>query len=209
MSYEKFGKDIEIVLKAVKTARKVGATDEFWSLLSSEEKMRKVAEFLFPEHLVVPVDYDSDLMNIFPKKFVLTDQSKEKLTLIRGERKREAKVKVSMKIIHRGYPSDYYLGEQMNTDDALSAMKKVRCRPAIINELQALGEKYPGLQHEFDIVALGSVYSLFTPGEGEELYVPVLSSEKGEPKIKLESLSFHRNYDWKGNFRFASVSLIS
>ena len=130
--------------------------------------MRDVIEFLFPGHLMVSVDYDSDI-NIFDKKFTLTNFSKEKLVAIRGERKRGEKVKVPMKIINRGYPEGYDYKERIKTTyQAEEEIKKANCRPAIINELIALGEKHPGLQHEYDIVALGTCYSLFTPGVGKD-----------------------------------------
>lgn len=92
MSYEKFGKDIKTLLNAVETARRMGATDQFWKKLADEKTTREVIEFLFPEHLVVSVDYDVDI-NIFDKRFELTNDSRRKIISIKGERKREKKLR--------------------------------------------------------------------------------------------------------------------
>lgn len=112
-----------------------------------------------------------------------------------------------IKIIHRDYPEGYDYTEMVTTtDEAMSVIKKSGCISATINELMALGEEYPGLQFEYEIAALGTYYSLFTQGEGEGLYVPVLSTdEKGKPVTILKPLhSYEDEWDW---YRFAAVPL--
>ena len=51
-----------------------------------------------------------------------------------------------------------HYGKNMSTDAVLAAIDATGYRPATIEELLAFGAKYPELQREFPIVALGSVW---------------------------------------------------
>lgn len=51
-----------------------------------------------------------------------------------------------------------YFGRDMGTDDVLRELDKMSLRPANLKELLALGEKFPDIQREFPIIALGSVW---------------------------------------------------
>ena len=52
----------------------------------------------------------------------------------------------------------FYLDRYIESDDVITEMDKQGYRPATIEELLALDEKYPDLQKEFLIIALGSVW---------------------------------------------------
>ena len=68
----------------------------------------------------------------------------------------------------------FHFNKTMSSDKVKSEMEKQGFRPAKVEELLALGEKYPDLQKEFPITALGSVWqnphgnhsvpSLYWPG---------------------------------------------
>jgi hypothetical protein len=52
------------------------------------------------------------------------------------------------------YPPD----RDIESDDVVKELDQMGLRPATLQELCAFGEKYPDIQREFPIVALGSVY---------------------------------------------------
>lgn len=52
----------------------------------------------------------------------------------------------------------FHFDRYIESDDAIAEMDKQGYRPGKVEELLALGEKYPDLQKEFPIVALGSVW---------------------------------------------------
>jgi len=51
----------------------------------------------------------------------------------------------------------FHCAKDMSTAEAIAEMDKKGYRPITLKELLALGEKHPGLQREFPVVALGSV----------------------------------------------------
>lgn len=61
---------------------------------------------------------------------------------------RKGIVEVFVELIH--------FNRNISTDKALAELDKMGYRPAELQELLALGEKYPDLQREFPIIALGS-----------------------------------------------------
>lgn len=54
----------------------------------------------------------------------------------------------------------FHFNRYIKSDDAIAEMDRQGYRPGRIEELLALGEKYPDLQKEFSIVALGSVWRI-------------------------------------------------
>ena len=54
----------------------------------------------------------------------------------------------------------FHFGKSMTSEEAISKMEKSGYRSATIKELLSFGNKYPDLQREFPIVALGSVAKL-------------------------------------------------
>lgn len=89
-----------------------------------------------------------------------------------------------------------HLNKDMSTDAILAQLDKRGLRPALYEELLAFAAKYPELQKQFPIVALGSVFrfdgGLFSP------YVDWHDRER--------NLYFHWiDDDWLGFCRFLSV----
>lgn len=64
--------------------------------------------------------------------------------------KRVGKVETNVEFIH--------FDRNISSDDALKELDKMGYRPAEAHELLAFGAKYPDVQREFPIVALGSVW---------------------------------------------------
>lgn len=87
---------------------------------------------------------------------------------------------------------------KISVDDVSKEIDKMGYRPADLRELLALGERYPNIQTEFPIVALGSVskHSL-----AEKCYVPGLSSCGRRTLV----LYFLEGGHWEEIYRFAVV----
>jgi len=72
-----------------------------------------------------------------------------------------------------------HFNRNISTDEALRELDKAGMRPAELHELLAFGKKYPEVQREFPIVALGSVWQyrdgfrvvpfLYRDGSGRDL----------------------------------------
>lgn len=103
--------------------------------------------------------------------------------------KGEGKVKLDLELAH--------YAKSMSTEAVLAAIDAQGYRPATIEELLAFGAKYPELQREFPIIALGSVWRdlngrrdvAFLCGGGHERYLG-LGRVEG---------------DWGGHCRFLVV----
>ncbi len=96
---------------------------------------------------------------------------------------------VSVELIH--------FGKDKTTDEVLSELDKTGMRPTTLKELLALGEKYPDLQREFPIIALGSVWQ--NPGGDRSCaYLGGSDSDRG---LDLGWLGSR----WGGRCRFAAV----
>ncbi len=102
---------------------------------------------------------------------------------------RTGKAEVAVELIH--------FNRVISIKDALSELDKMGYRPAELHELLALGEKYPDVQREFPIVALGSVWQdLFG-----DRYVPYLDRHGSKRDLYLNWIEV----DWNEFFRFAAV----
>lgn len=99
-------------------------------------------------------------------------------------------VEVELHLVH--------LNRVVSTDTVLAELDRRNLRPATIAELLALGAKYPNLQKEFPVVALGSVWRDLL-GYRRVAY---LDDWRGERKLYL---NWHDD-DWYGHFRFLAVS---
>lgn len=77
---------------------------------------------------------------------------------------------------------------------AIKELEQMSIQPAPIEYLLALGAKYPDLQREYPIVALGSVCS---SSDGDQ-YVPVLDRWYAERRLLL----LDRSDVWVPNYRF-------
>jgi len=99
------------------------------------------------------------------------------------------KIEVSAKLFHSN--------RDISSEDAMSKMDKAGYRPATLMELLVFGFLFPGLQRQFLIVALGSVWS--DAGGGRRVpYLGVIGS-----KCKLDLDWF--GGDWDARSRFLGV----
>jgi len=85
----------------------------------------------------------------------------------------------------------------ISTKDAQRELDQRGYRPAELHELLAFGEKYPELQRQFPIVALGSVWR----GRRGYRYVPCLDGDGSERSLDLDWIGG----DWYEVYRFAAV----
>ena len=100
------------------------------------------------------------------------------------------KVEVELHLIH--------LGHDASTDTVLAELDRRGLRPATLPELLALGVKYPNLQKEYPVVALGSVWRALYGRR----HVAYLGSWNVERFLSLCWLV----HGWRSFYRFAAVS---
>jgi len=91
----------------------------------------------------------------------------------------------------------FHFDRYIESDDAIAEMDKQGYRPATIEELPALGEKYPELQKEFPIVALGSVWR----GPSGDRYVAYLGWNGLERGLGLDWFGSR----WSARWRFLAL----
>ena len=103
---------------------------------------------------------------------------------VKGEGTKE----VVTKLIH--------FNKYMESDDVLRELDQRGLRPATIEELLAFGAKYPELQRQFPIVALGSVWRRLG-----YRHVPYLWGHAFERNLYL----FWFESRWRGPFRFLAL----
>mgnify|MGYP001567436333 FL=1 len=97
----------------------------------------------------------------------------------------EGVVEVKLELVH--------FDRVMESDDVLKELDKAGLRPATLAELLAFGAKYPELQRQFPIIALGAVWQR----RGSRRGVPALCSSSGR---LLALVYFARR--WYGPYRF-------
>lgn len=90
-----------------------------------------------------------------------------------------------------------HFNQVISSDEAIKKLDKMGFRPAELHELLAFGEKYPEIQREFSIIALGSVW--------QDPY-----GDRGVPYLDRGGSGRHLNLrwivrDWHGLCRFAAV----
>ena len=85
----------------------------------------------------------------------------------------------------------------ISTEDALRELDRMGYRPAELHEILAFGEKYPDVQREFPIVALGSVWR-YRHGDRGVPYLDGGGSGRGLSLRWFED-------DWRDIVRFAAV----
>ena len=91
----------------------------------------------------------------------------------------------------------FHFNRPISSDDAIAEMEKAGYRPADPPEILALGVKYPELQKQFPIVALGSPW-WYPDGDRSVLYLDWLISGRRLDLILFEA-------DWYEDYRFAAV----
>ena len=90
-----------------------------------------------------------------------------------------------------------HFDKDMSTEAVLKALDADGLRPATMSELLELGIRYPELQKQFPIVALGSVWRCPSGGR----YVGCLCCYVGQRKLSLDWV----DGDWDDGCRFAAV----
>lgn len=90
-----------------------------------------------------------------------------------------------------------HFGQSMSTEAVLKALDADGLRPATMSELLEFGIRYPELQRQFPIVALGS----FWQSPDGNRFVGCLFYCVGQRRLLLRWL----DHDWHGNYRFAAV----
>jgi hypothetical protein len=103
--------------------------------------------------------------------------------------KRSGIVEVDIELVH--------FGRDMSTEEVLAELGKRGLRPAETHELLKLGEKFPDLQREFPIIALGSVCR----DSYDDLSCPSLDSNRSVRVLYLYCLGGR----WDGDYRFAAL----
>ena len=117
--------------------------------------------------------------------------SNEDITSNNFPTNREGTIDVVVELIH--------FGLHAVTDEALRELDGMGYRPAELHELLAFGAKYPDIQREFPVVALGSVWQ--DPCGSH--YAPVLFVDVDGSRRRL-GLGL-TEYGWASDFRFAAV----
>ena len=105
--------------------------------------------------------------------------------------KRKGMVGVAVELIH------LHLNRVISTEEALHELDRMGYHPVELHELLAFGEKYPEVQIEFPVVALGSVWR-DRYGNRVAPCLLGLGSERGLDLLWTE-------YGWDKFFRFAAV----
>jgi hypothetical protein len=90
-----------------------------------------------------------------------------------------------------------HFNRYVSTDETLRELDKIGMRPAELHEFLAFGEKYPEVQREFPIVALGSVWQ----GRLGIRRVPYLRRDGSMRGLDLYWIV----HDWSEVCRFAAV----
>ncbi len=98
---------------------------------------------------------------------------------------------------HRAEIILLHFQDRMDGETALKALWRNNFRAASMPELLTLGIKYPKLQKDFPIVALGSIVRYI----GGRRFVGCLYYEAGERKVYLRWF----DCDWYNHVRFAAV----
>lgn len=104
-------------------------------------------------------------------------------------RKRKGIAEVAVELMH--------FDRVVSTNEALRELNRMGYRPAELHELLAFGEKYPDVQREFPIVALGSAWQVRDGGRG----VSCLYGDGSERSLNLRWVED----DWFELYRFAAV----
>jgi hypothetical protein len=90
----------------------------------------------------------------------------------------------------------FHFNRDMTSEQVIEELKKQGYRPAELHELLVLGEKYPDLQRQFPIIALGSVWQ-----DWDDRFVPCLC-RRGDERFLIPG---YFNSRWDGRCRFAAV----
>lgn len=187
-----FGKEVGLVHKMIVTGRKVGANRRFYTALADNEDLfRKVVELIngepTQESYGIVIDYGLSLEGMIRAggyDWINNDIISDHFPIEGNGTK-----SVTVELLH--------FNRMITNDEVLSEMKKRGLRPAKIEELLALGSKYPDPQRQFPIIAFGSVWR---DPDGYR-YVPELWGLASERRLRLSWLGRR----WLAGARFLAV----
>lgn len=151
----------------------------------SRAEFRKVCGLvpLLPFYKVV-VDYTktlAEMISVGNYDWVNSDITNDHFP-VKGEGKQEQELVL------------FHFNRAISSDDAMKKMEEDGYKPAVIEELLALGESQPELQRQFPIVALGSVWRDSDGGRR----VPSLDWCDAERDLDLSAFEL----DWREDYRF-------
>jgi len=160
--------------------------ENFQKFLSNPEDIIKKNKIVDDIYSVV-VDYDmslADMIKVGKYDWVNNDITAEYFPITGS-----GKVEIDFQLVH--------LDKSTSSKEVLSHMEKNNLRPATLAELLAFGAKYPELQREFPICALGSSWV----DSGGDRGVPGLVRRDSERGLDLGWF----DGDWGGYGRFLAV----
>jgi len=212
MSRNKGKKEVEAIVAAmgvfmsfitilVELVKKLGGSAEdiyFLATPSGKEKMAAIASIIVGkakdvvekvEKIIyaIIVDYGTSLEDMV--KLGKYDYANDNITTKNFPTKRSGKVDIVIELVP--------FGRNISSEDAIKELDKMGLRAAEPHELLAFGAKYPDVQREFPIVALGSVWR----GWDDDRSVVCLI--RGDTKRSAVLRGFVG--DWVGYWRFAAV----
>ncbi len=149
-------------------------------------KLIKIKELKLVDKIILTVDYSRTLQEmIVAGKYDWKDSNvtEKNFPKVSGDKN------VFCKLFH--------FNRSISSKEAIAEMDKTGYRPATLFELLALGAKYPGLQHQFPIVALDSVLT----GVDGDRRVPPCLRVCGWRELGL----VWSDRDWSDDYRFLAV----
>jgi len=185
-----------LVDKIVGALRKHGFSDEEIHALVMEngkELLDKIVDAIaeamkqIRRIYAVLVDFGLSLEELV--KLGKYDWSNPDITSAHFPTRRKGKVETEIEFFH--------FDRNISSEEAIREMDKAGYRPAEAHELLAFGAKYPDVQREFPIAALGSVWQY---PDGDR-YVVCLYEYDAERRAVLSRFEFV----WYGIWRFAAV----
>lgn len=135
----------------------------------------------------VSVDYEMSVEELVRRGRY--DWSDSDITSKHFPTQRAGKAEVAIELIH--------FDRDIDSDEALRKLDRMGFRPAELHELLAFGARYPDVQREFPIIALGSVWR----GPLGFRHVPCLYGDGSERGLNLGWFGL----GWGGHCRFAAV----
>lgn len=182
------GKAFEIFRTIVNAVLDIGGNDsDLERILTDADLCKQIAGLVVKTKKSICVNYAIPFTNMIGMgKY---DWVNENITAEHFPITGSGKSEVDFQFVH--------LNKLASSEEVLLHMEKNNLRPATLAELLAFGEKYPEIQREFPIVALGSFW---INGDGIRL---VLYLGKDNSKRFLNLYWFDR--DWSGDWRFLAV----
>jgi len=188
------GKAFEIFRAIVNAVLDIGGNDSDLERILTDANLRKqIADLIVKTKKVIGdtytalVDYGMSLADMI--KVGKYDWFNDDITAEHFPIKGNGKDEVDFQLVH--------LNKSASSEEVLLHMEKNNLRPATLAELLAFGAKYPEIQREFPICALGSSWV----DRGGDRRVPCLGRSGSG---RLLGLGWFDG-DWHGGYRFLAV----